>query len=145
MGVYKAENFVFSPVSSLRLWRSHLFVWRLRKPINLSQVCISNDRAVPTPGFKQYNSRPTQTKTTKQTYRSFDNFYFDFPHHCNKNDYFLSKFKANISTLYTRESQQILLSYTILIIRNRYIFHYKILLFIATNPVLGEIMTDSPS
>ena len=29
-------------------------------------------------GFKQYNSRPTPTKTTKQTYRSFDNFYFDF-------------------------------------------------------------------
>ena len=77
-GVYKAENFVFSPVSPLRSWRSHLFVWRLRKPINLAQVCISNDRAVPTPGFKQYNSRPTQAKTTKQTYRSFDNFYFDF-------------------------------------------------------------------
>ena len=233
-GAFKAENFVFSPVSSLRSWRSHLFVWRLRKPINLAQVCISNDRAVPTPGFKQYNSRPTQTKTTKQTYRSFDNFYFDFlflmvytsvidllfpkmyeipwgnnstvllhnyiwsfdgrslligiqkklelkkkeifsvdiakkrtvkslefainlhqcwqktvhywfPHHCNKNDYFLSKFKANISTLDTRESQQILLSYTIIIIRNRYIFHYKIWLLIVTNPVLGEIMTDSPS
>ena len=77
-GVYKVENFVFSPVSSLRSWRSHLFVWRLRKPINLAQVCISNDRTVPTPGFKQYNSRPIQTKTTKQTYRSFDNFYFDF-------------------------------------------------------------------
>ena len=77
-GVYKAENVVFSPVSSLRSWRSHLFVWRLRKPINLAQVCISNDRAVPTPGFKQYDSRPTQTKTTKETYRSFDNFYFDF-------------------------------------------------------------------
>ena len=77
-GVYKAENSVFSPVSSLRSWRSHLFVWRLRKPINLVQVCISNDRAVPTPGFKQYNSRPTQTKTTKLTYRSFDNFYFHF-------------------------------------------------------------------
>ena len=78
-GAYKAGNFVFSPVSSLRSWRSHLFVWRWRKPINLAQVCISNDRAVPTPpGFKQYNSRPTQTKTTKQTYRSFDNFYFDF-------------------------------------------------------------------
>ena len=236
-GVYKAENFVFSPVSSLdlRSWRSYLFVWRLRKPINLAQVNISNDRAVPTPGFKQYNSRPTPTKTTKQTYRSFDKFfYFDFlllmvyisviycfrkclkflgaikasvllhnsmwsfdvrslligvqkklelqekgsflcwhrkknrtvkslefainlhqywqktvhywfPHHCNKNDYFLSKFKANISTLATREAQQILLSYTIIIIRNRYIFHYKIWLLIATNPVLGEIMTDSPS
>ena len=77
-GVYKAENFVFSPVSSLRSWHSHLFVWRLRKPVKTAQVCISNDRAVPTPGFKQYNSRPTQTKTTKQTYRSFDNFYFDF-------------------------------------------------------------------
>ena len=50
-GVYKAENFVFSPVSSLRSWRSHLFVWRLRKPINLAQVCISNDRVVPTPGL----------------------------------------------------------------------------------------------
>ena len=68
-----------------------------------------------------------------------------FPHHCNKNDYFFTKFKANISTLDTRESQQILLSYTIIIIRNRYIFHYKIWLLIATNPVLGEIMTDSPS
>ena len=50
-GVYKAENIAFSPVSSLRLWRSHLFVWRLRKPINLAQVNISNDRAVQTPGF----------------------------------------------------------------------------------------------
>ena len=29
-------------------------------------------------GFKKYNSRPTPTKTTKQTYRRFDNFYFDF-------------------------------------------------------------------
>ena len=77
-GVYIAENFVFSPVSSLRSWLSHLFVWRLRKPINLAQVWISNDWAVPTPGFKQYNSRPTQTKTTKQIYSSFDNFYFDF-------------------------------------------------------------------
>ena len=78
MGYIKRKISFFSPVSSLRSWRSHLFVWRLRKPINLAQVCISNDRAVPTPGFKQYNSRPTQTKTTKQTYRSFDNFYFDF-------------------------------------------------------------------
>ena len=77
-GVYKTENFVFSSVFSLRSWRSHLFVWRLRKPINLAQVCISNDRAVPTPGFRQYNSRPTQTKTTKQTYRGFDNFDFNF-------------------------------------------------------------------
>ena len=68
-----------------------------------------------------------------------------FPHHCNKNDYFLSKFKANISTLDTREPQQILLSYTIIIIRNWYIFHYEFWLLIATNPVLGEIMTDSPS
>ena len=77
-GVYKAENFVFSPVSSLRSWHSYLFVWRLRKPINLAQVCISNDRAVPTPGYKQNNSRSTPTKTTKQTYRSFDNFDLDF-------------------------------------------------------------------
>ena len=75
-GVYKAENFVFSPLFCS--WRSHRFVWRLRKTINLAQVCISNDRAVPTPGFKQYNSRLTQTKKTKQTYRSFDNFYIDF-------------------------------------------------------------------
>ena len=45
-GVYEAENFVFSPVPSLRSWRSHLFV------NNLAKVCISNDRAVPTPGFK---------------------------------------------------------------------------------------------
>ena len=81
-GVYKTENFIFSPVSSLRSWRSHLFVWRLRKPINLAQVCISNDRAVPTPGFKQCNSWLTPTKTTKQTYRSFDNFYFDFLVYC---------------------------------------------------------------
>ena len=53
---------------------------QLRKPINLAQVCISNDRAVPAPGFKQYNSRPTPTKTTKQihVYSSFDNFNFDF-------------------------------------------------------------------
>ena len=77
-GVYKAKNVVFSPVSSLHSRRSHLFVWRLRKPINLAQVCISNDWAVPTPGFKQYNSRTTPTKTIKETYRSFDNFYFDF-------------------------------------------------------------------
>ena len=77
-GVYKAENFVFSPVFSALVAFTSFFVWRLRKPINLAQVCISNDRAVPTPGFKQYNSRPTQTKTTRQTYRSFDNFYFDF-------------------------------------------------------------------
>ena len=34
--VYTAENFVFSPVSSLLSWRSHLFIWRLRKPINLA-------------------------------------------------------------------------------------------------------------
>ena len=205
MGYIKRNISFFSPVSSLRSWRSHLFVWRLRKPINMAQVCISNDLAVPTPRFKQYNSRPTQTKTTKQTYKSFDNFYFDFlflvvytsviycfqkclkflgaiiasvllhnyiwsfgvrslligvqkklelqekgificwhrqkkrivkslefainlhqcwqktvhywfPHHCNKNGNFLSKFKANISTLDTRESQQILLLYTIIII-----------------------------
>ena len=75
-GVCKAWNFVFSPVSSLCSWRSYLFVWKLRKPINLAQVCINNDRVVPTPGFKQYNSRPTPTKKTKQSYGSLDNFYF---------------------------------------------------------------------
>ena len=236
---YIKRKFLFPHQSLLCPRGVHtFFVWRSRKPINLAQVCLSNDRAVPTPGFKQYNSLPTPTKTTKQTYRSFENFYFDFlvlvvytsvmycfqkclkflgeiiasvlqhnsmwsfdveilrslligvqqklelqekkkffsvdiakkryskiitricyqftpvltktvhywfPHHCNKNDYFLPKFKANISTLDTQESQRMLLSYTIIIIRNRYIFHYKILLLIATNPVLGEIMTDSPS
>ena len=79
--VYKAENFVFSPVSSLCSRRSHLFVWRLRKSINLAQVNIvniSNAGRFQHRGFKKYNSRPTPTKTTKQTYRSFDNFYFDF-------------------------------------------------------------------
>ena len=76
--VYKAENFVFSPVSHLRSWRSHLFVWRLRKPINLAQVCISNDRAVPTPGLSNTIPDRPQQRQQKQTYRSFDNFYFDF-------------------------------------------------------------------
>ena len=49
-GIYKAENFVFSPVSSLRLlcsYFSHLFVWRLRNQVYLAQACISNDLAVP--------------------------------------------------------------------------------------------------
>ena len=33
--VYKAENFVFSPVSSLCSWHSHLFLWRLHNPVCL--------------------------------------------------------------------------------------------------------------
>ena len=54
-GLYKAGNFVFSPVSSLSSWRpqvSHLSLLRLRNPVYLAQVCISNDRRFPTPGFK---------------------------------------------------------------------------------------------
>ena len=31
-GIYKAENFVFSPVSSLYLWRSHLFCMEIMQP-----------------------------------------------------------------------------------------------------------------
>ena len=49
MGIYKAENFIFSPVSSLRSWRSqvsHL----LRNPVYLAQMYICNDRAVPKHG-----------------------------------------------------------------------------------------------
>ena len=52
-GIYKAENFICSKVSSMRSWHSqvtHLFLWRLRNPAYLAQVCISNDRAVPNTG-----------------------------------------------------------------------------------------------
>ena len=54
VGIYKAENFIFSPVSSLRSWRSqvsHLFLWRLRNPVYLAQVYRSNDRAVSNTGL----------------------------------------------------------------------------------------------
>ena len=54
-GIYKAENFIFSPVFSLRSWRSqfsHLFLWRLRNQVYVAQMCISNDRAFPNTGVK---------------------------------------------------------------------------------------------
>ena len=56
-GIYKVENCVFLPVSSLPSWRSqfsHLFVWRLRHPVYLAQVCIHVGMTgqFPTPGFK---------------------------------------------------------------------------------------------
>ena len=46
--IYKAENFVFSPVSSLHLWR-------LSNPVYLAQVGIHNDRLVPNTGVKTAN------------------------------------------------------------------------------------------
>ena len=52
-GIYKAENLVFTPVSSLCSWRlekSHLFVQRLRNPVYMAQLCISYDRAIPNNG-----------------------------------------------------------------------------------------------
>ena len=58
VGIYKVENFIFSSVSSLRSWHSwfaHLSIWRLRNTVYLDKVCISYDRAVPTPGFKLCN------------------------------------------------------------------------------------------
>ena len=53
--IYKAGNFVFSPVSSLRSWGSqfsHLFLWKLRNPVYLAQVCIVMTGRFLTPGFK---------------------------------------------------------------------------------------------
>ena len=50
VGKYKVENFVFSPVSSLPLWHSHLFVWRSCNLVYLAEVCIhivSNNQVVP--------------------------------------------------------------------------------------------------
>ena len=52
-GIYKAENFAFSPVSSLHSWHSQfsrLFVWRLGNPVYLAQVRISYDRTIPNTG-----------------------------------------------------------------------------------------------
>ena len=54
VGIYKVENFIFSPVSSLRSWHSqvsHLFLLRLRNPVYLAQVYIGNDQAVPNTGL----------------------------------------------------------------------------------------------
>ena len=56
---YKRRQVNFSSLSDWlrqgRHCRWHFFVWRLRNPVYLAQVCISNDQArrFPTPGFKR--------------------------------------------------------------------------------------------
>ena len=60
-GIYKAENFIFSPVSSLRSWHSqvlHLFLWRLRNPVYLLRCAKVKTGRFPTPGFKDLDTVP---------------------------------------------------------------------------------------